>query len=162
MPHHYGVRSKTRQKFSKSFREKGLPNVSRYLKVFREGDFVDIVADPSIHKGMPFQYYHGRTGKVFGVFKNALGIEVTKLVRGREFLKRIYVRIEHVRRSRCDAEIKARVQANEAAKKEAKASGKKVVLKRQPKGPRAGCIVKVRNASAVKVLHVTPYAGQDI
>ncbi len=162
MPHHYGLRSKTRNKFSKSFREKGLPNVSRYLKVFREKDYVDIVADPSIHKGMPFQYYHGRTGRVFSVHKNALGIEVTKLVKGREFLKRIFVRVEHVRQSRCNVEIKERIQANEAAKKAAKETGKRVLLKRIPKGPRPGCIVKVRSEAAVKVLHVTPYAGQDI
>ena len=43
---------------------------------------VDIKANPSIQKGMPFKGYHGRTGVVYNVTKRALGVEVNKLVNG--------------------------------------------------------------------------------
>ncbi len=49
----------------------------------QRGDYVDIKVDPSVHKGMPFKYYHGRTGVVFNVTKRAIGVTVKKLVRMR-------------------------------------------------------------------------------
>eukprot|EP00405_Crypthecodinium_cohnii_P031862 CAMPEP_0206521220 /NCGR_PEP_ID=MMETSP0324_2-20121206/66204_1 /ASSEMBLY_ACC=CAM_ASM_000836 /TAXON_ID=2866 /ORGANISM="Crypthecodinium cohnii, Strain Seligo" /LENGTH=72 /DNA_ID=CAMNT_0054015045 /DNA_START=34 /DNA_END=248 /DNA_ORIENTATION=+ len=48
-----GYRHGTRNKFAKKFRSKGKPGVSRYLTTFKRGDYVDIVVDPSIQKGMP-------------------------------------------------------------------------------------------------------------
>ena len=100
------------------------------------GDYVDIFADPSIHKGMPHKHYHGRTGIVFNVTKSAVGVRVNKLVNGRILEKRIHVRIEHIRKSKCQKEIIARVKANEAAKKAAREGGEKVDLKRHAKKPR--------------------------
>merc|ERR1712232_1320486 len=50
--------------------------------------------------------------------------------------KRIHVRIEHIRKSKCQVEIKTRVKANEAAKKKAKETGQKVNLKRIPAQPK--------------------------
>merc|ERR1719409_1747696 len=94
------------------------------------GDYVDIFADPSVHKGMPFKHYHGRTGIVFNVTKSSVGVRVNKPVNGRIIEKRIHVRIEHVRKSKCQKEILARVIENEAAKEEARKTGKKVNLKR--------------------------------
>ena len=44
----------------------------------QRGDYVDIKCNPSIHKGMPFKYYHGRTGVVFNVTKTSLGLRVNK------------------------------------------------------------------------------------
>lgn len=41
---------------------------------------MDIKCNPSIHKGMPFKYYHGRTGVVFNVTKTSLGLRVNKQV----------------------------------------------------------------------------------
>ena len=49
------------------------------------GDVVDVKANPSIQKGMPFKGYHGRTGVVYNVTKRAVGVEVNKLVRGGRF-----------------------------------------------------------------------------
>lgn len=46
----------------------------------QRGDYVDIKCNPSIHKGMPFKYYHGRTGIVFNVTKTSLGVRVNKQV----------------------------------------------------------------------------------
>ena len=47
----------------------------------QRGDYVDIKVDSSIHKGMPFKHYHGRTGVVFNVNKRAVGVIVNKAVR---------------------------------------------------------------------------------
>ena len=157
MPHHYGLRSKTRNKFSKSFRTKGMPNLTRYLTTFKKGDYVDIIADSSIHKGMPYQFYHGRTGVIFNVTKSAVGVEVTKVVRGKQLRKRIHVRIEHVRKSRCNEAFLNRVKENDAAKQEAKQKGVKLVTKRVPVSPKEGKIVKVLDQNKVGVLEALPY-----
>merc|ERR1712021_185183 len=95
-------------------------------------------ADPSIHKGMPHKGYHGRTGIIFNVTKSAVGVRVNKFVNGRIIEKRIHVRVEHVRKSKCQKEILARKVANEAAKDEARKTGVQVDLKRTPKLPKAG------------------------
>jgi large subunit ribosomal protein L21e len=158
MPHHYGLRSKTRQKFRKAFGTKGMPSVSRYLATFKKGDYVDVYADAAIHKGMPHKYYHGRTGIVFNVTKNAVGVEMTKVVRGRQLRKRIHVRVEHVRKSRCNEAFLKRVQENDAAKHAAKVQGVKLVTKRIPVGPKPGKIVSVQDA-AVTTITVQPYRG---
>jgi large subunit ribosomal protein L21e len=157
MPHHFGLRSKTRNKFSKSFRTKGMPNLSRYLTTFKKGDYVDIIADSSIHKGMPYQFYHGRTGVVFNVTKSAVGVEVTKVHRGNQLRKRIHVRIEHVRKSRCNEAFIQRVQENDAAKQEAKKKGIKLVTKRVPVSPKEGKVVKVLDQNKIGVLEALPY-----
>merc|ERR1711879_804974 len=94
--------------------------VSRYLTVFRRGDYVDIVVDPSIQKGMPYSYYHGRSGVVFNVNKNAIGVEVTKVVGNRQLRKRIHIRTEHIRRSRCNEDFLRRVKENDILKQQAK------------------------------------------
>ena len=44
---------------------------------------MDIKVNASVHKGMPFKFYHGRTGIVWNVTKRALGVELTKVVRPR-------------------------------------------------------------------------------
>jgi len=69
---------------------------------------------------MPFKFYHGRTGKVFNVNRRALGVVVNKLVGGRIMEKRIHVRVEHLRKSKCREDFLARVKKNDALKREAK------------------------------------------
>jgi large subunit ribosomal protein L21e len=138
MPHSFGWRARTRSMFRKKFRQHGLPHLSQYFLPVKVGDYVDIFADPSIHKGMPHKHYHGRTGIVFNVTKSAVGVRVNKLVNGRILEKRIHVRIEHIRKSACQKEIIARVKSNEAIKKAAREGGEKVNLKRQAKAPREG------------------------
>ena len=116
MPHSFGVRARTRHMFAKKFRQHGLPTLSQYQMPIKIGDYVDIFANPSIHKGMPHKHYHGRTGIVFNVTKSAVGVRVNKPVNGRIIEKRIHVRIEHIRKSKCQTEILARKVANEEAK----------------------------------------------
>ena len=47
------------------------------------GDYVDIKVNAAVHKGMPFKFYHGRTGIVWNVTKRALGVELNKVVSSR-------------------------------------------------------------------------------
>ena len=55
----------------------------------------------AVQKGMPYKYYHGKTGRVFNVTKRAVGVIVNKQLRGKIIPKRINVRIEHIQHSRC-------------------------------------------------------------
>mmetsp|Transcript_147779 Transcript_147779/g.411540 ORF Transcript_147779/g.411540 Transcript_147779/m.411540 type:complete len:166 (-) Transcript_147779:96-593(-) len=151
-----GYRHGTRDKYSKKYRTKGLPGVSRYLSTFKRGDYVDIVVDSSVQKGMPYSFYHGRTGVVFNVNRNALGVEMTKIVGNRQLRKRIHVRIEHVRKSRCNENFLKRVRENDAKKYDAHLLGEKVVCKRQPEGPKPMKIVKA-NEGDVEVLAPLPF-----
>lgn len=101
------------------------------------GDVVDIKANPSIQKGMPFKGYHGRTGVVYNVTKRALGVEVNKLVNGKIIKKKINVRVEHLRPSTSRKEWIERVRQNELQKKAVKAGEKEYrELKRLPKAPK--------------------------
>jgi large subunit ribosomal protein L21e len=120
MPHSFGYRARTRDLFARPFKKHGPVPLSTYLTTYKIGDYVDIKANGSIHKGMPHKFYHGRTGIVWNVTKRAVGVEVTKRVRGRILLKRIHVRIEHVKKSACRTDFLNRVKENENKKLEAK------------------------------------------
>jgi len=122
--------------FAKKFRQHGPTHLSQYFLPIKVGDYVDIFANPAVHKGMPFKHYHGRTGIVFNVTKSAIGVRVNKYVNGRIIEKRIHVRIEHIRLSKCQKEIIERKKANEAAKAKARETGEKVNLKRSPGAPK--------------------------
>lgn len=93
MTHSYGQRRKTRHKFSKGFKQCGSVHISRNLTKYKIGDYVDVVVDGAIHKGMPYKYYHGRTGKVFNVNPRSIGVIVNKQVRNRIIPKRIHARV---------------------------------------------------------------------
>ncbi|KAF8411863.1 hypothetical protein HHK36_004422 [Tetracentron sinense] len=80
MPAGHGLRSRTRDLFSRPFRKKGYIHLTTYLRTYRIGDFVDVKVNGAIHKGMPHKFYHGRTGKVWNVTKRAIGVEVNKQV----------------------------------------------------------------------------------
>jgi large subunit ribosomal protein L21e len=142
MPHSFGFRARTRDKFSKAYRTRGMAGLSRHLITFRRGDYVDIKVDSSQHKGMPYHFYHGRTGVVFNVTQNAVGVEITKTVGNRQLRKRIHARVEHVRRSRCNEDFLRRVKINDALKHEAKQKGEKVSVKRQCEVAKPGKMIK--------------------
>ena len=130
MTHCYGQRRSTRHKFRKGFKQHGAIHISRTLTTYKIGDIVDIIVDGSIHKGMPYKYYHGRTGTVFNVNPRSIGVIVNKQVRQRIIPKRIHVRVEHLRLSTCRKEFLARIQANDKKKTEANKAGKKISTKR--------------------------------
>ncbi|RUS78904.1 hypothetical protein EGW08_013347 [Elysia chlorotica] len=75
-----GYRRGTRYMFARNFRSKGVTKLSRYMQVFKRGDIVDIKGDGAIQKGMPYKFYHGKTGRIFNVTPHAVGVEVNKQV----------------------------------------------------------------------------------
>ncbi|RWW70518.1 hypothetical protein BHE74_00021794 [Ensete ventricosum] len=81
MPAGHGLRSRTRDLFSRPFRKKGYIPLTTYLRTYRIGDYVDIKVNGAVHKGMPHKFYHGRTGRVWNVTKRAIGVEINKQVR---------------------------------------------------------------------------------
>ena len=137
MPAGAGLRSRTRHMFTRGFRNHGYIPLTTYLRNFKIGDFVDIKVNAAIHKGMPHKWYQGKTGVVWNVTKRAIGVEINKRVGGRILAKRIHVRVEHVKPSRCREDYLQRVVANDAIKHEAKAKGVKAPkTKRLPAQPR--------------------------
>ena len=142
MVHSHGKRARTRDLFSKPYRKHGATPFQKYFITFRMGDYVDILVDGSIHKGMPHKFYHGKTGRVFNVTQHALGVIVNKQVNGRIVPKRLHVRIEHVRKSQSRVAFVERVKSNDKLKEQAKKEGKKIVTKRIPKGPVDAHVVK--------------------
>ena len=118
MPHSYGIRARTRGLFSKGFRQNGLPSLRGNLRTYRINDYVDIKVNGAVHKGMPYKIYHGKTGKVFNVNPNAIGVLVNKQVRGRIVQKRVHVRVEHINPSKCVENFKNRVRTAEKEKRD--------------------------------------------
>lgn len=145
-----GYRRGTRDMFSRARRTKGVEHLSTYLKCYKQGDIVDVKGNGAFQKGMPHKSYHGKTGRVFNVSKHAVGIVVNKRVKGRILPKRISVRIEHVKHSKCRLEFLDRVKNNEIKKKEAKAAGKPAPeCKRIAKQPQEGHVVSTKNNDPV-------------
>merc|ERR1719353_2756320 len=95
-------------------------NLSTYLQNYKIGDYVDIKVNSAVHKGMPYKFYHGKTGRVWNVTKRAVGVEINKVHRQRIIAKRIHVRVEHVEPSRCREGFLARRAENDAKLEEAK------------------------------------------
>ena len=148
MPHSFGYRGKTRHLFKRPFRCNGVEHLSTYMKQYKKGMFVDIVANGSIHKGMPHKFYHGRTGRVFDISPNSIGVIVNKQVRNRIVEKRIHVRVEHLRISTCNANFKKHVREVEKEKRENK--DKKQLTKRLPTGPAEEQKIILNDKSEIK------------
>lgn len=152
-----GYRSGTRDLFSKKFRTKGgNPGLTTFARMFKKGDFVDIIADPAQQKGMPHKTYHGKTGRIWNINKRAVGVEVNKVHRQRQIVKRIHVRVEHVRPSRSRTGHLARVAKNDELKKAAKESGTPcdaALLRRAPKSSRDGFTLDI-GATFEKKVHL--------
>ena len=144
MPHCKGQRSKTRHLFAKAFRRHGATPLSRLLTNYRKGDYVEIIGDGSVQQGIPYKFYHGRTGRVFDITKHAVGVVINKRVGVRIIPKRLHVRIEHVRQSKSRQAFIERVHKNDALKREAKAKNTKVNTKRVNKQPRTEHVVDAK------------------
>ena len=55
-----GKRSNTRNSFSRAFKKHGQEHSSTYIQTFKLGEYVDIFANSSIQRGLPFKFYHGK------------------------------------------------------------------------------------------------------
>ncbi|XP_066928386.1 large ribosomal subunit protein eL21-like [Clytia hemisphaerica] len=144
MTNPHGKRRGTRYLFSKGYKKNGVEHLSTYLKVYKVGDIVDVKGNGAFQKGMPYKFYHGKTGRVFNVTRRAVGVVVNKQLGNRIIPKRINVRIEHVRHSTCRDDFLNRVKANEVKKAEANAKGEKVDCRRLPVQPREGHFVTTK------------------
>lgn len=123
MPHSHGYRARTRHMFAKDFGTKGHVKLSTFMINYKAGDLVDIKANGSVHKGMPHKYYHGKTGVVFNVTKSSVGVIVHKKVGNRYMEKRINVRVDHVKPSKCQQDYLDRVKEYNRLREEAKKTG---------------------------------------
>lgn len=128
--------------------------MTTFLRTFKLGDYVDIVGNGSIHKGMPHKYYHGRTGRVWNITPRAVGVEINKRVKQRIIRKRLHVRIEHVRPSACKREFLDRIKANRAiATANKTAEVKQPLIKRVAAQPRPAYFLKT---SKETILEISP------
>ncbi|KAH0574947.1 Ribosomal protein L21 [Spironucleus salmonicida] len=142
MTHSKGFRCKTRMVFARAFRQHGVPAPSINLVQYKRGDYVDILVNGAIHKGMPHRYYHGKTGKVFNVNPHSIGVEFNKKVGPRFVKKYIHVRVEHIRPSASNAAHIGRVKVNDEQTKLYKAGKSEwKCLKRIPEQPLAAQIL---------------------
>ncbi|CAI4229675.1 unnamed protein product [Auanema sp. JU1783] len=148
-----GLRRGTRYMFARDFRKHGVEHLSTYYRIYKRGDIVDIKGNGAFQKGMPFKAYHGKTGRVFNVTKSAVGVIVNKRVKGKILPKRINIRVEHIKPSKCRLDFLNRVKDNDTKRKEAKAKGdKKPLLKRLPVGPRAAHVVSISEIETIAPL----------
>jgi len=76
MAHHNGPRKKTRYKFKKDLRRRGLAPVTSLIRKYEVGDKVHIVCEPSVQKGMPHRRFHGKTGTIIGQRGRAWVLEI--------------------------------------------------------------------------------------
>jgi len=156
MPHSFGYRAHTRDLFQKPFRKHGTLPTQTYLKTYHIGQIVDIVGDGAVQKGMPHKFYHGKTGVVWNVTPRAVGVQVNKRVGNRIIAKRLHVRIEHVRHSKCRQEFLDRVKNNEKLKTAAKTTKKLALVRRQPAQPRPASFIC---GHKVETLNPVPFVG---
>ncbi|MCL2032400.1 MAG: 50S ribosomal protein L21e [Methanomassiliicoccaceae archaeon] len=91
-----GTRTKTRQLLKKKPRAHGLSPITKAFQQFEAGEKVNIIIDPSVHKGMPFSRFHGLTGVVIGPRGAAYEINV----KDGNKTKMVVARPEHLVRNR--------------------------------------------------------------
>ena len=91
-----GIRSKSRQILRKKPRDRGINSITRALQQFEQGESVNIVIDPAIHKGMPHIRFHGHTGKIEGTQGRSYVVGIND--GGKH--KSLIIKSEHLRRVR--------------------------------------------------------------
>ncbi len=91
----HGYRVGSRKMMTKKVRERGLPSLGKLLRIYEEGERVDILIDPSIHGGQPHRRYHGRVGVIRGRRGHSYEVETTL---GKK-VKLLIIRPEHLRPS---------------------------------------------------------------
>lgn len=107
-----------------------------------------------------FLLSNSRTGIIYNVTKSAVGVIINKKVGNRFIEKRVNIRIEHIKHSKCRDDFLRRVKENAAAKLKAKADGVKVNLKRQPVKPRDSRYVSAKLNTPVTLTPI-PYDSKS-
>src|SRR5213594_2114177 len=83
-----GIMEKTRQKFRRSPRQRGLSPITRSFQTFADGERVTIVIDSSVQRGWPHHRFHGMTGTVVGRRGGSFLAEVRSAARSKRALFR--------------------------------------------------------------------------
>jgi large subunit ribosomal protein L21e len=86
---------KTRQKFRRGPRERGLSPITRSFEPYEPGQRVVIVVDSSVQKGWPHHRFHGLTGTIVEARGRAYVVDV----RFGGKTKQAIVLPEHLRRA---------------------------------------------------------------
>lgn len=154
-----GFRRKTRKLLSQSFRKHGVPSATTYLQTYKKGDLVDVMINPAIQKGMPYKYYHGRTGRIITVNIRSMIVLFYKKVGGQYIEKTVTIKVDHLRKSKSRDEYHLRKIENEEAKLKALKEGKPFIYpKRQPEGPREAFCISLKN-NLPKELNPKPHVS---
>jgi len=103
---------------------------------------------------------NSRTGIIYNVTKSAVGVIINKKVGNRFIEKRVNLRVEHIKHSKCRDDFLRRVKDNAAAKLKAKADGTKVNLKRLPAQPRLARHVSAKLNTPVTLTPI-PYDSKS-
>ena len=90
-----GIMEKTRQKFRRSPRVRGLSPITRAFRKFEMGEKVVIKIDSSFQQGWPHNRFHGLTGTVVGKQGRAYVLDV----RFGGKIKKAIVTPEHLQRA---------------------------------------------------------------
>ncbi|MCT8336872.1 50S ribosomal protein L21e [Methanoculleus sp. Afa-1] len=93
MAHHNGPRKKTRYKFKKDLRKRGITPVTSVIQNYEIGQKVHVVVEPSVQKGMPHRRFHGKTGTVIGQRGRAWVVEVSD----GDSVKQVIARPQHLK-----------------------------------------------------------------
>ena len=89
-----GLRSKTRRKMKRAYKDRGKTPITKTLQKFNVGEKANIVIDPSIQNGQPHPRFHGLTGDVAGMQGDAYLVDVKC---GKK-VKRLIISPEHLKK----------------------------------------------------------------
>lgn len=109
----HGKRSNTRSAFSRAFKKHGQEHSSTYIQTFKLGEFVDISVNSSIQRGLPYKFYHGKTGKIFSITKFSAGVKVEKKIGNRKITKRLNIRLEHLVKSKTRTKFLEKIKSRD-------------------------------------------------
>ena len=123
-----GKRSNTRDSYSRAFKKHGQEHTSTYIRTFKIGEHVDIIANSSIQRGLPYKFYHGKTGKIFSITKSSAGIKVEKRVWNKKIIKRLNIRLEHLIKSKTKVKFQEKLKSRDAVRRLANNNGRKSIF----------------------------------
>lgn len=113
-----GKRSNTRNSYSRAFKKHGQEHSSTYIRNFKLGEHVDISANSSIQRGLPYKFYHGKTGKIFSITKFSAGVKVEKKVGNKRIIKRLNIRMEHLIKSKTRIKFFEKLKSRDMIRRE--------------------------------------------
>jgi large subunit ribosomal protein L21e len=89
-----GARRKTRQKYTKNYKDRGKISLRRFLQTLEAGDKVALNAETAVQRGMYFRRFHGKIGTV----SKRLGSCYEVIIRDYDKEKHLIVHPVHLRK----------------------------------------------------------------